>query len=60
MAIEPGVVGTNTINVTSRDIAPHVPVFSTPALVQLFEQTCTSAIKDSLARSSRHGKLHPL
>ena len=48
MAIEPGLIGTLTIKVTSRDTAPHVPVFSTPALVQLFEQTCTSSIKDSL------------
>ena len=48
MAIEPGLVGTLTIKVTSRNTAPHVPVFSTPALVQLFEQTCTAAIKDSL------------
>ena len=54
MAIEPGLVGTLTIKVTSRDTAPHVPVFSTPALVQLFEQTCTSAIKDMLPTGSTH------
>ena len=48
MAIEPGLVCTKTIVVKPRDIAPHVPVLSTPALVQLFEYTCTSAIKDSL------------
>ncbi len=54
MAIELGLVGTKTIKVTSRDTAPHVPVFSTPALVQLFEQTCTSAIKDSLPADTTH------
>ena len=54
MAIEPGLVGTKTINVTPRNTAPHVPVFSTPALVQLFEQTCTSAIKDSMPPYTTH------
>ncbi len=54
MAIEPGLVGIMTINVTPRNTAPHVPVFSTPALVQLFEHTCTSAIKDSMPPDTTH------
>ena len=54
MAIEPGLVSTMTINVTPHNIAPHVPVFSTPALVQLFEQTCSYAIKDSLPADTTH------
>lgn len=54
MAIEPGLVSTMTINVTPHNTAPHVPVFSTPALVQLFEQTCTYAIKDSLPADTTH------
>ena len=54
MAIEPGLVSTMTINVTSHNTAPHVPVFSTPALVQLFEQTCSYAIKDSLPADTTH------
>ena len=54
MAIEPGLVGTMTINVTPHKTAPHVPVFSTPALVQLFEQTCSYAIKDSLPTDTTH------
>ena len=54
MAIAPGMAGKKTITVTESDTAPHVPVFSTPALVQLFEQTCTSAIKDSLPTDTTH------
>lgn len=54
MAITPGLAGKKTITVTERDTAPHVPVFSTPALLQLFEQTCTSAIKRSLPADTTH------
>ena len=54
MAIKRGLVGKKTINVTSRDTAPHVPVLSTPALVQLYEQTCTSAIKDRMPTDTTH------
>ena len=54
MAITPGVAGKKTITVTKRSTAPHVPVFSTPALVRLFEQTCTSAIKDLLPTDTTH------
>ena len=32
-----------------------LPVFSTPALVQLFEQTCNSASKDLLPTGTTHG-----
>ena len=31
-----------------------LPVFSTPALVQLFEQTCNSAFKDLLPTGTTH------
>jgi len=54
MAIEPGLVGTMTIDAAPHKTAPHVPVFSTPALVQLFEQTCSYAIKDSLPTDTTH------
>ncbi len=54
MAIEPGLVGTRTITVTSRNAAPHVPVFSTPGLVQLFEEACTGAIRKYLPQDSTH------
>lgn len=54
MGIEPGLVGKKTITVTKRNTAPHVPVFSTPALVQLFEQACTAAIKKHLPTGSTH------
>lgn len=54
MAIVPGLVGEKTITVADGDTAPHVPVFSTPSLVQLFEQTCTSAIKEHLPPNTTH------
>ena len=54
MAITPGMVGERTITVTERDTAPHVPVFSTPALLQLFEQTCGSAISDAMPADTTH------
>lgn len=54
MAISPGLAGKKTIRVKNEDTAPHVPVFSTPSLVQLFEQTCTSAIKDHLPPDTTH------
>ena len=54
MAITPGLTGKKNITVTERQTAPHVPVFSTPALVQLFEQTCSFAIKGSLPADTTH------
>ncbi len=54
MEIAPGLAGKKSITVTERNTAPHVPVFSTPALVQLFEHACTSTIKDLLPTDTTH------
>ena len=54
MDIVPGLTGKKTVTVTDRNTAPHVPVFSTPALVQLFEHACTATIKDYLPQGTTH------
>ena len=46
--LKPGLSGAKTITVAQKHIAPHVPVFSTPALVALFETTSSQLIRAHL------------
>ena len=54
MAIVPGLTGQKTVTVTDRNTAPHVPVFSTPALLQLFENACSATIREHLPQGTTH------
>ena len=52
--LQPGMKGSRTITVRKRDTAPHVPVFSTPALVQLFETTSSGVVRKHLPPDTTH------
>lgn len=47
--LRPGLISEIAITVTNKEAAPHVPVFSTPSLLALFEATSAQAIDDHLA-----------
>ena len=46
--LRPGLTGKKTITVTDKEAAPHVPVFSTPALLDLFEGASAQAVEGHL------------
>ena len=41
-----GMSNQRTITVRKRHMAPHVPVFSTPALLELFERTSSEIVRE--------------
>ena len=46
--LRPGLTGKKTITVTDKETAPHVPVFSTPALLDFFEGASAQAVEGHL------------
>ena len=46
--ITPGLTGESSVTVSNANRAPHVPVFSTPSLVSLFEGASAQALSGHL------------
>ena len=49
--ISPGLRGQRQVLVCEHNVAPHVPKFSTPSMIQLMEQASMNAVQEYLMKA---------